>query len=84
MAKNAGTYLWEALEACKEITLFIGDLDAAEYQADLLRVRAVERSFGILGEALKRVREHYPDIAARIGPLANAVDMRNFLAHEYH
>ncbi|MCL3777441.1 DUF86 domain-containing protein [Actinomyces sp. 186855] len=49
----------------------------------MLRRRAVEREFEIIGEALGRLRRDDPQTAGRIPGLAEAVGMRNVLIHGY-
>ncbi len=44
---------------------------------------AIERQFLILGEALGRLRQHAPDMAAKVTGLNQAVALRNLLAHAY-
>ncbi|RYG39066.1 MAG: hypothetical protein EON93_00805 [Burkholderiales bacterium] len=52
-----------------------------DYLADELLRCAVERQFLILGEALGRVRQLDPSVAARIADLNQAVALRNQLAN---
>ena len=44
---------------------------------------AGERQFEMIGEALNRLARAFPDIAARVPGLANAVAFRNLLIHGY-
>jgi uncharacterized protein with HEPN domain len=44
---------------------------------------AVERQFQIIGEALNRLSQAAPELAARITDLRRAVGMRNVLIHAY-
>lgn len=44
---------------------------------------AVERNFEIIGEALKRLAERDPQIAARIGDHRQIIAFRNVLIHGY-
>lgn len=68
--------------ACSEVVAFTRDVDIASLGQDTLRLRAVERSLSILGEAAKRVptelRERYPAIAWRA-----VSGLRDVLVHDY-
>lgn len=44
---------------------------------------AIERQFTILGEALGRLRQVDPTLAARLTDLPRAVALRNLLVHAY-
>ena len=69
--------------AAAEIADFIENVGYSVYNGDIEKQRAVERSFGIIGEALSRLRRSEPALAGRIPKLREAVDFRNLLAHEY-
>ena len=45
--------------------------------------KKVDRKFKIIGEALNRLHQAYPEIAERIPPLREIVDFRNLLIHGY-
>ncbi|HMR48925.1 MAG TPA: DUF86 domain-containing protein [Arachnia sp.] len=51
--------------------------------SDLLRRRAVEREFEIVGEALGKLRRIDPKTAERVPGLKDAVGLRNVLIHGY-
>jgi len=48
----------------------------------LLR-QAIERNFEIIGEAIKRLSQHDPEIVARIGDHRQIIAFRNVLIHGY-
>ena len=54
-----------------------------EYQRDRLLRRAVERSFEIIGEAVKRLAKHDPQTASAIGDYPQIIAFRNALIHGY-
>ncbi|MDQ3043554.1 MAG: DUF86 domain-containing protein [Chloroflexota bacterium] len=54
-----------------------------DYQADLFRRYAVERTFEIMGEALLRIERTDPGTAARISDYRQVIGLRNRLAHGY-
>lgn len=70
-------------QAVDAINRFVKGRAIAEYEADLMLRSAVERQFGIVGEALSQLAKAAPDLAARIPELRNAVSFRNVLIHGY-
>jgi uncharacterized protein with HEPN domain len=83
MRAEAAALFWDAKDAADSIMLFLDGVAPDEYDRDLLRRRAVERGFEIVGEALNRLRRIDPATASRIPKLANAVGLRNVLIHGY-
>lgn len=55
----------------------------ADYLKDRLLRHAVERNFEIIGEALRRVAEHDPEMAGRISDHQKIISFRNLLIHGY-
>jgi uncharacterized protein with HEPN domain len=58
-------------------------LDATGYKANALVRSAVERQFEIIGEALNRLSQVDPEVAARVPDLPEIVSFRNVLIHGY-
>ena len=80
---DAAKYLWDARRAAERIARFTGGRDRAAYLADELLRSAVERQFEIVGEALARLRQADPVLAATIPELPRIVAFRNVLIHGY-
>ena len=82
MWRDAHDAVADMLTACTEVMAFTKDVDIASLARDTLRLRAVERSLSILGEAAKRVpadlRERYPAI-----PWKPISGLRDVLVHDY-
>ena len=75
-------YLWDMLDATRQIREITGELHAQDYLRDRLRQLAVERCLEILGEAARRVSEGFRATHAEI-PWHQIIAQRNVLAHEY-
>jgi uncharacterized protein with HEPN domain len=75
-------YLWDMLDAAKNVRDFTGELTFHSYQQDKKVKFAVERSLEIIGEAASRVsnelREAHPEISWK-----EIKGLRNVLIHEY-
>ena len=80
--KDDKTYLGHILEAIEKIGRYIEDVGFDEFAENDMMVDAVVRELEIVGEAARNLSETFcqshPDISLR-----DAVDMRNFLVHEY-
>lgn len=79
--RDAGS-LWDMLQAIDRIQEFTADLSYEAYLDSILVQSAVERQFGILGEAARRLsdefRQSQPNIDWR-----RIIGLRNILAHQY-
>ena len=75
-------YLWDMLEAAREIIQFVQGLTIDEFQQNKAVRYAVERQLLVIGEAANHVsgpfKAEHPDI-----PWAGIIAQRNVLAHEY-
>lgn len=72
----------DMLQACNDIETIVKDINFIDFQNDMLKYRASERLFEILGEAANRIpkeiQENYPNI-----PWKNIIGMRNIIIHTY-
>lgn len=59
------------------------DKSVEDYSRERMLRQSVERSFEIIGEAVRRLEDHDPDTASRISSPAQIVSFRNVLAHGY-
>ena len=69
--------------AAADIVRFTEGMDRETYVDDDRTQAAVERKFGIIGEALNRLRQTSPKIAEKIPFLREVVAFRNLLIHAY-
>ena len=83
MLHDPRAYVWDVQQAAEAISKFTAGLDAASYTGDDLVRSAVERQFGIIGEALNRLSKVAPDLAERVPHLRTIVGFRNVLIHGY-
>ena len=83
MVREARVLLWDAQAAASAIMRFVTGRSLQDYAADLLLRSAIERQCEIVGEPLRQLERHAPDIAARIPQARQAVAFRNRLAHGY-
>ena len=74
--------LEDIVHACEAIGHFIGDSDEAEFDANDMLLSAVLYKFVVIGEASRRMsldlKSAYPAV-----PWAQAISLRNFIAHGY-
>ena len=75
-------YLWDMLQTAKEIETMMEGYDLPAFLADIVIMRAIERSIEIIGEAARCVskpyKEAHPEVEWR-----EIIGQRNILAHEY-
>lgn len=75
-------YLWDMLQAVKEVESMLEGYDLSAFLADRVMLRAIERSVEIIGEAACRVSMTYRGTHAEV-PWREIIGQRNILAHEY-
>jgi uncharacterized protein with HEPN domain len=66
MRLESKKYLYDVLQACKNLRQFTKAKGFPDYQADVQLRSATERQFEIIGEALRRLSTEDPTTAARI------------------
>jgi uncharacterized protein with HEPN domain len=81
--RDPRTSLADVLLAGAEIERYLRDRSLADYEADSMLRRAVERQFEIIGEALARALDAEPRLAQRIPEASEAIGLRNVIAHGY-
>ena len=83
MHRDPRVLLADIDRAGADIGHFTRDIDGGTYAEDTMVQAAVERKFEVIGEALNRLQQDHPELAARIPGLRKVVDFRNLLAHGY-
>ncbi|PIP26928.1 MAG: hypothetical protein COX30_04620 [Candidatus Moranbacteria bacterium CG23_combo_of_CG06-09_8_20_14_all_39_10] len=80
--KNDNTYLEHILEAINSIESYLGDSDYEDFKNNEMVIDAVVRKLEIIGEASNNLSEKFKRENPEM-PHRDAIDMRNFLIHEY-
>jgi len=76
-------WLFDALQASRNIRSFVEGKTLDDYAENVLVSSAVERQFEIIGEALRRVRDYDEAFIESIEGWRGAISFRNILAHGY-
>lgn len=82
-ADESNALIWDALQFARNTQIAIADADLNAFMADGPTTWATERQVSLLGEALRKLREVDPTLAAQIPDLHRIVGMRNVLVHGY-
>lgn len=80
--KNDTIYLEHILEAITKIENYLGILDYEMFKNNNMVIDAVVRELEIIGEASNNLSEKFKQSNSEVS-LRDAIDMRNFLTHEY-
>jgi uncharacterized protein with HEPN domain len=83
MRLEAKKYLLDIQASADLIDSFTVGRDFNSYASDAMLRSAVERQFGIIGEALRRLHETAPEVVAAIPEYGRIVAFRNVLIHGY-
>ena len=83
MQREGKAYLWDISNAAASIRDFTGGKDLAVYLQDEMLRAAVERKFGIIGEALSQLLRYFPQYRDRITLVADVIAFRNQIIHGY-
>ena len=75
--------LKDVVRACDLILQHVAGRTLDDYASDPWLRAGVERSFEVIGEALRRIERKDPVTANSIAGYRNAIDFRNLLAHGY-
>ena len=83
MQRDAEAYLWDIANASASIRAFTSGKDLNAYLKDEMLRAAVERKFGIIGEALAQLLHHFPAYRDRVTLPSEIVAFRNQIVHGY-
>ena len=76
-------YLWDIVQAARNIQGFTRGKGVDDYRADLMLRSAVERQFEIIGEALGQALKHFPELEGTMTSSRQVIAFRNRLIHAY-
>lgn len=83
MQREAKAYLWDIANAAESIRAFTSGKDLAAYLDDDLLRAAVERKFGVVGEALAQLLRYFPFYRDKISLPSEIIAFRNQIVHGY-
>ena len=83
MPREPQKHLRDMLDAAHHIVSFTEGIDKDRYAGDLMRKRAAEREFTILGEALNRLKRDNPEVVEQMQHVRAIRSFRNRLVHQY-
>lgn len=83
MLLEARKYLYDIQQAIDLIDAFCAGKSFADYQQDAMLRSAVERQFEIVGEAISKLAQLSPDVAAKLTEYRRIIAFRNILIHAY-
>ena len=83
MQREAKAYLWVIANAASSIRAFTTGKDLNDYLNDEMLRAAVERKFGIIGEAVAQLLRHFPDYRDKITVPHDVISFRNQIVHGY-
>lgn len=81
--RDPSAYVWDVQDACRAIASFLERTTRTEYLTDELKRSAVERQLITIGEAMNKLSNLDPALAAELGDCAKIVAFRNALVHGY-
>ncbi len=81
MEHDPKAFLYDISQACKDILGFTKNMTAEKYGENPLTKAAVERKFSVIGEALVRLRDEFPEILKSISDHKKIIGFRNVLVH---
>ena len=81
--RDREAFLWDMLQAARNIETFIGSKTLDEYESDDLLRSGVERQFLIIGEAASQAVRRFPELQSEIRDIARIIAFRNLLIHGY-
>jgi uncharacterized protein with HEPN domain len=83
MADKTDKLLADIEIAGAAINAFFGPLEVGSLRNDLLLRSAVERQLEIIGEAVRRLRDHDPLVVVQIPEWQRIIGLRKILTHNY-
>ena len=76
------SYLYDIYQNCIDILDYTSNIKSYTFEKDRMRVKAVERSFEIIGIASNKLSKEIKDSLTLI-PWKQMIGFRNIIAHDY-
>ena len=83
MERRLEQYLQDISKALTELEQFIAGVSFEQYRSNALLCRAVEREFTIIGEAVRQMEHHFPEVGDHLQHARGITSFRNLIVHEY-
>jgi uncharacterized protein with HEPN domain len=83
MQREAKAYPWDIANAAASIRAFTAGKNLDVYLKDDMLRAAVERKFGVIGEALSQLLRYFPEYRDKITLVADVIAFRNQIVHGY-
>ena len=83
MLPESSKLLLDIRQALDDIADFTRGLDLEAYARDAKCRAAVERKFGVMGEACTRLRDRLPEVFEKMPDARQMISFRNRLIHGY-
>jgi uncharacterized protein with HEPN domain len=83
MLPESSKLLLDIRQALDDIADFTRGLDLEAYSRDAKCRAAVERKFGVMGEACTRLRDRFPEVFEKMPDARQMISFRNRLIHGY-
>jgi uncharacterized protein with HEPN domain len=74
---------FDVRSAALAIKSFVEGITHDEFVMDPMRKSAVQMQFVIIGEAMSRLRDNFPETFSKIPEARKIIDFRNVVAHGY-
>ncbi len=81
---NPAATLHDIRYACEKIAIYTNDQEFEDWYEDTKTQDAVRSCFADIGEAVTRIRDHFPDISSRIPDKQTIIDFRNHILHHQY
>jgi uncharacterized protein with HEPN domain len=83
MQRDPKLYLNDIVAAANYILDFTANMTFEQYKVDVRTKSAVERQFGIIGDATSLLSRIFPEIAVQLSNYRNVISFRNVVIHGY-
>ncbi|MBP7416381.1 MAG: HepT-like ribonuclease domain-containing protein [Pyrinomonadaceae bacterium] len=83
MSRKLSKILFDVLASIEGIEEYTKAKELKDYQASRMLRSAVEREYEIIGEAVRRLENEFPDVFSSLTNGRKIINFRNILIHAY-